>query len=306
MSAGVLHLLCLRAAGRIPDGELAELRTLIIDGDEATCAARLLGAFPQAGEEITALAGLLPPGTPLPAPAADDDLDTAPVTPFIPFPPADLPYYRVSSPPVVDETAGGVVDDLDQALLEVLDLRRTTGVWRSWRLDLGPGDEASAVRVYLVETMESFDELPAVAVQGQRALAAAGHAALVEVFQPGLPLPAYQWAARSRSALIWAPWPPGEVRLAADGTASAPVDDDEILPFVTYLRSAPAVLSGLHTDGEWVWPATVADRLLAEAALADPGLLNHLRSRVGEPHAPADAVAVHRALASLVRAGAMP
>ncbi|WP_433794786.1 hypothetical protein [Actinoplanes sp. CA-252034] len=303
MSAGMLHLLCLRAAGRIPDDELAELRELVADGDEVTCAARLLGAFPQAAEEITALAGLLPPGTPLPAPAADDDLDAAVATPFIPFPPADLPYYTMSAPTVVDETAGGVVDDLDHALLDVLDLRRTTGVWRCWRITVGPGDEASAVRVYLVETMESVEELPTVAVRGQRALAAAGHAAPVEVFQPGLPLPSYQWAARSRAALIWAPWPAGEVRLATDGPASVPVDDDDVLPLVTYLRSAPAVVPGLHTDGEWVWPASAADRVLEEAALTDPDLLSHLRSRLREPHDPADAVAVHRALASLVRAG---
>ncbi|GLY00691.1 hypothetical protein [Actinoplanes sp. NBRC 101535] len=306
MSAGLLHLLCLRAAGRIPDEELAELRSLVAAGDGTACAARLLGAFPQAEEEIAALATLLPPGTPLPTPAPDDAVDAPPTTPFIPFPPADLPFYGKSSPLVVDETVGGIVDVFDQALLGTLDQRRTTGVWRSWRIDLGPGDQATAVRVYLVETMLPNDELPQAAERGHRALAAAGHAGLVEVFLPGLPLPAFQRAALSRSALIWAPWPAGEVRTAAGGPATAVLDDDEILPVVTYLRSAQPMTADLRTDGAWVWPSTLADRVLEEGAMTDSDLLRHVRARLLDPEDPADTVAVHRALASLVRAGALP
>ncbi|PPA59803.1 hypothetical protein [Micromonospora chalcea] len=304
MSAGTLHLLLLRAAGRIPDDDLVALRALLADGDRGACAARLLGAFPQSAAEITALAALLPPETPLPPdPAADEDVDTEPRTPFVPFPPADLPLYATAAPLVVDETAGGNVDDLDRALLDVLDPAHTAGVWRCWRITAGPGDTASAVRVYLVEATLPDDELPDVADRGQRALGAAGHAVPVEVYRPGLPLPAYQWAARSRSALIWAPRPPGEVRVAADGDGRLPLDDDEIAPFVTYLRSAPALTERLRTDGAWIWPADLADRVLDEGALADEGLRRHLRLRRAEPGPPADAVAVHRALAALVRAG---
>ncbi|MFD4205976.1 hypothetical protein ACFWRG_08295 [Micromonospora tulbaghiae] len=305
MSTGLLHLLCLRAAGRIPDGDLAGLRTLLARGDHGACAARLLGAFPQSAAEIAALAALLPPETPLlPDPAADEDVDAGPAALFVPIPPADLPLYATATPLVVDETAGGTVDDLDRVLLDVLDPARTAGVWRCWRITRGPDDTVDAVRVYLVESTAPDDELPAIAERGQRALADAGHAAPVEVYRPDLPLPAYQWAARSRSALIWAPQPPGEVRLAADEDARMLVDDDEIAPFVTYLRSAPALTAHLRTDGAWVWPAGLADRLLDEGALADEGLLRHLRRCRADPPPPAGAVAVHRALAALVRTGA--
>ena len=303
MSTGLLHLLCLRAAGRIPDDDLAGLRTLLARGDHGACAAGLLGAFPQSAAEIAALAALLPPQTPLPGPAPDDDVDADPVALFVPFPPADLPLYATAGPPVVDETAGGTVDGLDRALLDVLDPARTAGVWRCWRITQGPDDTVEAVRVYLVEATVPDDELPAVADRGQRALADAGHAAPVEVYRPDLPLPAYQWTARSRSALIWARQPPGEVRLAVDGDARMPVDDDEVAAFVTHLRSAPALTTHLRTDGAWVWPADVADRLLDEGTLADEGLLWHLRRCRADPPEPAGAVAVHRALAALVRAG---
>jgi hypothetical protein len=305
MSTGFLHLLALRAAGRIPDEVLADLRSRLAEGDEGACAARLLGAFPQSVAEIAALVAMLPPETPLlPRPAADEDVDPPPETPFLPFPPADLPLYATSAPLVVDETVGGLLDDLDRALLDVLDLLRTAGVWRCWRVTTGPGDTATAVRVYLVEALLPDDRLPAVADRGQRALAAAGHAAPVEVYRPDMPLPAYHWAARSRSALIWAPHPAGEVRLAASvADAPLPLDDDEILPIVTYLRSAPALTAQLRTDGAWVWPAELAGRVLEDGALADPDLLRHLRRRRIEPASPPDAVAAHRALAALVRSG---
>ncbi|MEU8337291.1 hypothetical protein AB0J77_16835 [Micromonospora tulbaghiae] len=306
MSTGPLHLLCLRAAGRLPDGDLAVLRTLLAGGDHGACAARLLGAFPQSAAEIAALAALLPPETPLlPEPAADQDVDADPAALFVPFPPTDLPLYATTAPLVVDETAGGTVDGLDRVLLDVLDPARTAGVWRCWRITRGPDDTVHAVRVYLVEATAPDDELPTISDRGQRALTDAGHAAPVEVYRPDLPLPAYQWAARSRSALVWAPQPPGEVRLAADGDARLPVDDDEIAPFVTHLRSAPAPTAHLRTDGAWVWPAALADRLLDEGALADEGLLRHLRRCRADPPPPAGAVAVHRALAALVRAGAL-
>ncbi|MEE3921194.1 hypothetical protein V2I01_32260 [Micromonospora sp. BRA006-A] len=225
--------------------------------------------------------------------------------PVRPVPAGRPAAVRDGRPPVVDETAGGTVDDLDRALLDVLDPARTAGVWRCWRITREPNGTVDAVRVYLVEATVPDDELPAVADRGQRALADAGHAAPVEVYRPDLPLPACQWTARSRSALIWAPQPPGEVRLAAGWDARLPVDDDEVAAFVTHLRSAPALTAHLRTDGAWVWPADVADRLLDEGPLADEGLLWHLRRCRADPPEPAGAVAVHRALAALVRAGAL-
>jgi hypothetical protein len=301
----MVHLLLLRAAGRIPDRELAELRALLAAGEPAACAVRLNGAFPQSAEEIAVLAAFLPAGIPLPEPA-DAMVDTPPATPFIAFPPADLPHYGTAGPLVVDETDGGVVDDLDDALLGTLDLERTAGVWRCWRITAGAGDTASATRVYLVEADLPDDELPGVADRGHRALAAAGHAAPVEVYRPGLPLPAYQWTARSQAALIWAPTPPGEVRMAADGPDELPLEPDEIALVVTYLRSAPALVDGLYTDGGWIWPASVADRLVEDGTLTDAGLLAHLREDDREPRRDVGAVAVHRALAALVRLGGVP
>ena len=238
---------------------------------------------------------LVNPGGPAPVRlAASFFLGTA-VT-FVPVPPADLPYLT-SVPAVVDETAGGVLDHLDLALLEVLDLRHTSGVWRCWRVTTGPGDQAAAVRVYVIETTQPG------ASAGRRALAAAGHAAEVEVYPPGGPLSEYQWAARSSAALIWAPHPAGPVRLAGDSGPPAMLDEDELAGVVTYLRSAPALAAGLRTDGEWIWPADLADRALEEGTLGDPDLLRHLRQRAAEPRDPADAVALHRALVALIAAG---
>lgn len=252
---------------------------------------RTIGFEDLAGEHDV----LVNPGGPAPARlAATFFLETA--VSFFPVPPADLPYLT-SVPPVVDETAGGVLDHLDLALLEVLDRPHTTGVWRCWQVTTGPDDQASASRVYLIETTR-----PAVADRGRQALAAAGHAASVEAYQPGGPLSEYQWAARSSAALIWAPHPAGPVRLAAVSGPPAVLDDDEIRPFVTYLRSAPALTAGLRTDGEWIWPADQADQALEDGTLSDPGLLRHLRRRAAEPREPAGAVAVHRALVALTTA----
>ncbi len=293
------HVLLLRAAGRISDETLAELRFALAEGRIDACAQVLAGAFPMTAAELAVVAAALPPGTALPAPA-EDGIDEPPAVVFVPVPPDSLALYGNLVPPLLDVSGDDDrTDAYDEVVLEALDPRETAGVWRGWRLG-----EADPARIYVVESDEAAGDLPGVAAAVQRALADVGDlTSQVEVYRADLPLPSYQWAARSGSALIHAPYPAPEIRFAAEDALATPLDDDEREAALAYLRDATAMMPGLHTDGRWVWPATLADRLEATGELADPDLLDHLRQTEYVLWL-ADAVAVHRALAALQQLGA--
>ena len=316
-----LHLLLLRASGRVPDDTMVELRWALAEGRTADCAAPLAaaalsGQFPMSAEEIAVLASCLPPGSPLPEPATTA-VDTEPATPFIPIPPATLGAYGDNLPPRLLDSTGDPdgVDAYDQVVLGALNLTRTLGVWRSWRIDLDAGGNASAARIYVIEIDVPAPDLPIVTAGAQQALIDEGdQVSQVEVYRPFLPLPAYQWAARAGSALIWAPEPASELNIAAVPEPEAPADPRhpalpgrELELALDYLRSAAeltAVTPGpgmLFTDGRWIWSQALTDHLERYGVLAEPALLDHLRTTWFTP-GEVDAVAVHRALATL-RAG---
>jgi len=297
--AAQLHLMLLRASGRIPDDTLVELRFALAAERFDAVVEVLAGAFEMSADELAVLAGVLPPGTSLPAPA-DGPIDAPPATPFIPVPPDALEMYQGFVPPLLDVSDDDdSTDAYDEILLEALDPQETTGVWRCWRI----GADTTA-RVYVVESDVAPTDLPGVAATAQRALLDAGDlTSQVEVYRGDLPLPSYQWAARAGSALIQASYPAPEIRFADEGATAVPIDGDERTAALTYLLEGTAMVPGLHTDGRWVWPASIADRLAERGVLTDPDLLTHLRE-VGYLLWEADAVAVHRALAALQRIGA--
>ncbi|GAA2565617.1 hypothetical protein GCM10010435_43030 [Winogradskya consettensis] len=298
--AAQLHLLLLRAAGRLPDDTVADLRFTLADGRFEMCAAALVDAFDMTADEIAVLAAVLPAGTALPAPV-DGPADPTPATPFIPVPPDALEMYQGFVPPLLDVSGDDDQTDVyDDIVLEALDPSETSGVWRGWRVR-----DDSFTRIYVVESDVAPEELPGVAAAARQALIDAGDlTSQVEVYRGDMPLPAYQWAARAGSALIWAPYPTPEIRFAElEGPGSAPLDGDERAAALEYLREATLMTPGVRTDGRWVWPDAIADRLADQGVLGDPALLEHLRE-TGYLLWQADAVAVHRALAALQRVGA--
>jgi hypothetical protein len=178
---------------------------------------------------------------------------------LIPFPPAVLLTDPAPGPVVVDDS--GPVDGYDRTLLDALDLGRTTGVWRAWRIDLAADRTASATRVYLVESAQPAEELPALAERARQAVAATGHAAAVEVHRPETPLIPYRWTARANFALIWAAAPATGFRRAEPDGAYELLDGDEMLDALADPEGAPLVTDTMYTDGSWIWPATTTDRL---------------------------------------------
>jgi hypothetical protein len=326
---GQLHLLLLRASGRVPDDTMVELRWALAEGRNEDCAARLAaaglsGQFPMSAGEIAVLGSCAPPGTALPEPAAEP-VDTPPATPFIPIPPATLAEYGDSPlPPLLDSTGDPAgTDGYDQAVLDTLDLGETIGVWRSWRIDIDADGNASAARIYVIESNLGVGDLPIVAAGAQQALIDGGDdVSQVEVYRPYLPLPAYQWAARSGAALIWASYPAPEIRIAVVPEPDSYVDPEEprlsgaeLDLALDYLRSAAALMTvapvpgqddpptTLFTDGWWVWSDALTGHLERHGVVADPLLLEHLQTTeytLGE----VDAVAAHRALVAVRGAGA--
>jgi hypothetical protein len=306
-----LHLLLLRAAGRITDAELTDLRLRLAEGRFGECAARLAGRFPMTADEIDVLRACAPPGTPMPRPA-DGPVDAAPGTPFIAVPPATLQLAGEVIPPLLDVTGDAeATDAYDAVVLEALDLKETVGVWRCWRISVDAAGNASAARIYVVEIDVAPADLPLITADVQRALLDAGdRISQIEVYRPGLPLPSYQWAARAHAALIWASYPTPDIRFAVDrptGTEER-LSPDEQAAASDYLRSAavmatdPAQQAALFTDGWWVWPDSVVSQVEQHGVLTDPDLLAHLRA-IAYTGWDIDAVAVHRAMAALQRAG---
>ncbi|GAA3945555.1 hypothetical protein [Actinoplanes auranticolor] len=222
---------------------------------------------------------------------------------LIPFPPVVLLTDPAPDEVVVDDSAP--VDGYDRTLLDALDLGRTTGVWRAWRIDLAVDGTASATRVYLVESAQPAEELPALAERARQAIAASGHAAAVDVHQPETPLIPYRWTARANFALLWAAAPAMGFRHPDPDGAHEPLDGDEMLDALAYLEGAPLVTDTMHTDGTWIWPAAATDRLRRLGALPDPAFAAHIRDAGRDP-APVGAVTLHRALADLVRTRVAP
>lgn len=291
---GQLHLLTLRASGRVPDAVSIEMREALATGRPEECARMIARAgFPLAADEIAALSGYT---AELPSPS--DVIDEPTSALFVAVPPATLGEYGdVPPPPLLDSTADPAgVDGYDALVFDALDLSETAGVWRTWRIDIDDQGNASAVRVYVIEADVEASELPVVAWDVQNAVREEGF--LIEVYRPGLPLPSYQWAARSSSALIWAPYPAPEIHIASPAGPGVALDESEYAPALDYLRSAALLTPELASDGWWVWPVAFADRVESEGVLTDPELLTHLRS-VGFALWEVDAVAAHRAVVAL-------
>jgi hypothetical protein len=185
--------------------------------------------------------------------------------------------------------------------------------------------------VYLLETGGDAVTLPGATAWLQDTLTRAGLPdPQVEVFAPGVDLPAYQRLARGRSALLWAgaAAPPPRIARVYDSfdpvlggqfavdhpVLSAGDERERVLDYldsgqlllattaregdVFDLDAGPTVPMSFRTDGSWIWTDTVAYYLRTYALSPDVELLAHIRERDYTYREP-DAVAGHRALAEL-------
>jgi hypothetical protein len=321
------HVFLFRLAGRVPDGDLAVLRTHLADGEWPELAARLAQVV-GAGEaaltevEVGLVQAILAPDDEL----ADDPTDRAPRLDSL----ADLPFWfsarRSESAP-----AGIENEVLPLALMDTADMvvaeagGRVGGVIALWRAFRHSADGLATERVYLCETEPSANVVEMVA-EMQHALAEAGEdPPRVEVFNEYAELTPYHENALGVAILVWAEEAP-PVRLARvfDGAdAGGPFfvpehprlegpDRDQVLAF---LRDGARVLDtpgamddivetgrigavplGFRSDGQWIWTEAVTYYLEHHQLAPEPELLRH--ALAGAPRV-LNRLDHHRVLAAL-------
>jgi hypothetical protein len=221
------------------------------------------------------------------------------------------------APLVLDLSAPGApLDETDAAAVNALtSITEPVALWRAWRF---PGRR----RVYLLD-----------AAGVGEALQAAVRDADISLLRT--PLTPYQRAARGRSALLWAARPAEPVTVArvfdsydpmlgGQFTVDHPVlsEGDEPTQVLSYLEggsvllattarepdvfdeeAGPVVPMTFRTDGRWIWTDAVAYYLRTYALSPDTDMLADMRER-GFRTPEVDAVALHRALATLLERGA--
>ncbi|XVV16080.1 hypothetical protein ACQP2X_17520 [Actinoplanes sp. CA-131856] len=335
-----LHDLWLRLAGWAADDVTGAARGWLAEGRisevaRAALAAALDTRAPLRPEDAALLVQALP-GVPETARLAG--LGTAPdVAPRFDFGPVlPGPYDQGAVPLVLDLTRpGAALDRTDAAAVAALDrVTRPVALWRAWRSPQPERIAAGPVRVYLLETRADGPRPAEAAAWLQECLAAVGVTdPQVEVYHSGTTLPAYQRAARGRSALLWTEQPPAPISVARVFDSYDPVlggqfavdhpvlaDGEEPAKVLAFLEggavllattahepdafdaeAGPVVPISFRTDGHWIWTDAVAYYLRTYALSPDEELLAWMREhefRVPE----AGAVAVHRALAALTGA----
>ncbi|MGW5648793.1 hypothetical protein ACWEV3_25180 [Saccharopolyspora sp. NPDC003752] len=288
VTAIAVHGLLLHLAGRLPDDELAVLRTCLADGElseiaEAlvtACAADRLSFTEQESRVLAALAtehGFDPP----------------------PHRSGEPPQWRFSRPTsaVPAGDAGAV-----EAVGRVGGMR---ALWRSRR-------DSDGGTVHLGEAGPDADVVELTA-EIQHRLTEAGQLPRVEVFPVGAELPAYHEAALAVAELVWPESPP-QPRLArvfdgrdAAGNPFFRPDRGHVEPAVqqrllAYLSAGPVVLGtdavmrdvldsgrspavGLNfrSDGTWIWNDAVCYYLERHRLAPDPELIAHVTAAPAMP-----------------------
>ncbi len=320
-----LHALLVGMAGRVPDDDLAVMRTCLADAEENEVAFLLAAAV-----ETSALA-LTEDEVPVIRALFNEfgvDLtltDHAPrVTSLEP-----CPFRFSGTPGPYEEVAPSTVgvdghDTMDTAVIEAA--ARVGGLTALWRAFRYRGDGA-ARRVYLGEASAEADVAELVA-EVQHALSEAGEdTPRVEVFREGEELTPYHEGALAAAVLIWADTD-ADVRLARVFDGADPdtgpyfetdhprlegADGERVL---AYLRGGELVLNtpgalddvldegrtgavpvGFRSDGRWVWPETVAYYLKRHGLAPEPELVAY--ALAAPTPGPLNRLARHRAMVAL-------
>jgi len=303
------HELLLRLAGRIPDEGLAAARRLLAGGDvpgAAATAARWLAGEPAPlmADELTAIRVLT--GNP----QALLDVQRVTALPELPFAFSDLDRHG--------DVQRDVIDDAVAAVAEGHGVAGLWRSWR-YPLDdpdaaatvtVDPDDPDQAHRVYIVQ-VEDDAVIQGLTGDLLRAVDDIGTAGIEVIMLDGEP-PPYQAMALAESMLLWASHSGPDFELAAvfdfadpvGGPGFAPdhavVDDpDEREEMLGYLRAGLPVLmstatmndildpaagavvpTNFRTDGEWIWTDSVMYYLSRHSLAPDPGLAEHVRSKL--------------------------
>lgn len=278
-----VHDVLLAFAGRLPDDELAVLRTCLADDDrdelvDVLSTASSLHHFAPAAGEIDVLRQAFPEvefeGTPA---------ENTPVPTFEP----------------------GRHDETTRRLERVVvaEATRSGGMLALWRADRIESDERALV--LFGEASPGCDVVELVA-DVQHAVAEAGYVPRIEIFTEGSTLPAYHEAALDVADLVWQEHARPGVRLvrAFDGVdpVTGPffhrghpeLDGEQRIRVTEFLTGAPVVLRGpcraddivtsrltntvpvdFRSDGVWVWPDTIRYYLEKYGLAPEPDLVRH-------------------------------
>lgn len=283
-----VHGLLLRFAGRLPDDDLAVLRTCLADGELSEIAEALVTAGAAGRLSFT-------------------ERDLRVVGPLVSEYGFDCPMHRPGESPRWRFTRATNAMPLGDAAA-VQAVARSEGLralWRSHRaVDGGV--------VYLGEAGPDADVVELTA-EIQHRLVEVGQLPRVEVFPVGTVLPGYHEAALAVAELIWPEAVP-EPRLARvfDGVDEAGnpffrSDHDHVEPslrqrLLDYLSAGPVVLGtdalmqdvldsarppgvGLNfrTDGTWIWNDAVRYYLERHQLAPDPELVAHVSATPAIP-----------------------
>jgi hypothetical protein len=303
----IVHDTLLGLAGRVPDDELAVLRTCLAD-EEYDDFADVLGGALSAGRLTLNPAEL----TTLQAMCGSAELD----------------QVRAAAPPEPEwrfEPGPNDADVHETDAIAVAAAERVGGLLALWRVERV--DPTLRARVLLGEAAPDGDVIE-LAAEMQHALAEAGHLPRVEVFAEGTSLSGYHDAALAVARLVWQAQPRPAVRLARvfDGVGPTvgpyfrhdhPIAGrDDGARVAAYLRAAEIVLhspwrgddivsphltgvvpADFRSDGTWVWPDTVLYYLETYGLAPEPDLARHVLA-AGTP-GPLSRLAEHRAHAVL-------
>jgi hypothetical protein len=303
-----LHDFLLRLAGRVPDDELATMRTCLADGEGGEVAWMLESIV--AARRVPLLSGE--------ADLVRELFDAHRI-------PADGIERIGYLPPVPYRFTGeGAQDTRDAVVVEAGD--RVGGLVALWRAFRHTGGNAGQ-RVYLGEADPDAD-VAELTAEAQHALAEAGEdPPRVEIFSEGAELAPYHDAALMAATLVWARTD-APVRLARAFDGADPdggpffhpdhprLDGPDGERVLAYLRGGELVLNtpgamedvldqgreavvpaGFRSDGHWVWPDTVAYYLKRHRLAPDPELTAYV---LGAPSpGPLSRLGRHRALETL-------
>lgn len=293
-----VHDALLAVAGRLPDDELAVLRTCLADDEYDEFSEALDRAVSQ-GRLTIDQAELAP----LRAMCGSTHLDQVGAVP--------TPEWRFEPGTHAGETEA----------IAIAAAQRVGGLLALWHAERVDG--TGRATVFLGEAEPDGDVIELIA-EIQHELAEAGHLPRVEVFAEGTKLSGYHDAALDVARLVWQAQPRPVVRLARAfdgvGPTTGPyfrhdhplVNRDDGVRVAAYLRAAEIVLhsprqgddivsphltgvvpTDFRSDGAWVWPDTLLYYLETYGLAPEPDLVRHVLT-TGTP-GPLSRLAEHRA-----------